>query len=409
MRSLPLLVALLVAALLPATAAAKPRPLGVPAKQLHAAFACDAPLKGAAKTPVLLVPGTGEDPDFFDWNYEPALAQLGIPFCTVTLPEHGTGDIQVAAEYVVSAIRRMHARTGHRIDLIGHSQGGMVPRWGLRFWPDTRGMLDDLVGLAASNHGTTAADAVCGNGCTAATWQQRDGSKFIAALNAGSETWRGISYTSVYTHFDEIVTPNQDAQTGSTSLRTGPGSKANVAIQDICPNDTADHLQLGSSDAVGYALAIDALTHAGPADPSRIPATTCLQPAQPGVNPATGPGDAAASYAKVAQQFNSGKMLSAEPPLACYVTRSCAKAPLTVTAKPRTLHVGRRARVRIRVRRADGHAVRGARVRLGGRTAHTGRRGRAVLRVRFAHAGRKTLRVRKAGFATRTLHVRVKR
>jgi hypothetical protein len=102
-------------------------------------------------------------------------------------------------------------------------------------------------------------------------------------------------------------------------------------------------------------------------------------------------------------------MLSAEPPLACYVTRSCAKAPLTVTAKPRTLHVGRRARVRVRVRRADGHAVRGARVRLGGRTAHTGRRGRAVLRVRFAHAGRKTLRVRKAGFATRTLHVRVKR
>jgi hypothetical protein len=408
MRSAPVLAALLVAALLPATAAAGPRPLSVPAKQLHAAFACDASLEGAARTPVLLVPGTGEDPDFFNWNYEPALARLGIPFCTVTLPEHGTADIQVAAEYVVSAIRRMHARTGHRIDVIGHSQGGMVPRWGLRFWPDTRRMVDDLVGLAASNHGTTAADAVCGTGCSAATWQQRDGSKFIAALNAGSETWRGISYTSVYTHLDEIVTPNQDAQTGSTALRTGPGAKSNVAVQDICPNDVADHLQLGSSDAVGYALAIDALTHAGPADASRIPMTTCLAPAQPGVNPATGPSDAAASYAKVAQQFNSGKVLSAEPPLACYVTRSCARPPLRVMAKPRTLHAGQRARVRVRVRRADGHAVRGARVRLGGKTARTGRRGRAVLRVRFAHAGRKSLRVRKAGFATRTLRVRVK-
>ena len=142
MRSLLVLAALLLAALLPATAAAKPRPLSVPAKQLHAAFACDTSLKGAAKTPVLLVPGTGEDPDFFDWNYEPALQQLGIPFCRVTLPEHGTGDIQVAAEYVVSAIRRMHARTGHRIAVIGHSQGGMVPRWGLRFWPDTRRMVE---------------------------------------------------------------------------------------------------------------------------------------------------------------------------------------------------------------------------------------------------------------------------
>jgi triacylglycerol esterase/lipase EstA (alpha/beta hydrolase family) len=409
MRFLLVCAALLLAALLPATAAARPRPLSVPAKQLHAAFACDAPLEGAARTPVLLVPGTGEDPDFFDWNYEPALAKLGIPFCTVTLPEHGTADIQVAAEYVVSAIRRMHARTGHRVDVIGHSQGGMVPRWGLRFWPDTRRMVDDLVGLAASNHGTTGADAVCGNGCSAATWQQRDGSKFIAALNAGAETWKGISYTSVYTHFDEIVTPNQDAQTGSTALRTGPGAKSNVAVQDICPSDSADHLQLGSSDAVGYALAIDALTHAGPADASRIPATTCLQPAQPGVNPATGPSDAAASYAKVAQQFNSGKVLSAEPPLACYVTRSCARPVLRVTARPRTLHAGQRAHVRVRVRRADGHAVRGARVRLGGKTVRTGRRGRAVLRVRFTHAGRKALRVRKAGFAPRTLHVRVRR
>src|SRR3954464_13068169 len=82
MRFLPVCAALLLAALLPATAAARPRPLSVPAKQLHAAFACDAPLEGAARTPVLLVPGTGEDPDFFDWNYEPALAKLGIPFCT---------------------------------------------------------------------------------------------------------------------------------------------------------------------------------------------------------------------------------------------------------------------------------------------------------------------------------------
>jgi pimeloyl-ACP methyl ester carboxylesterase len=409
MRLYPLLAAVLAAALLPAAASAKPRPLSVPKAQLRASFACDGSLKGAARTPVLLVPGTGEDPDFFAWNYEPALRRLGVRFCTVTLPEHGTGDIQVAAEYVVSAIRRMHARTGHRIAVLGHSQGGMVPRWALRFWPDTRRMIDDLVGLAASNHGTTAARSACASGCSAATWQQRDDSKFIAALNAGVETWKGISYTSAFTHFDEIVTPNQDAQTGSTALHTGAGQIANVAVQDLCPNDTADHLQLGSSDAVGYALAIDALTHAGPAEAARVPATTCLQPAQPGVNPATGAGDAATSYAKVAQQFGSGKVLSAEPPLKCYVTRSCAKARLRVTARPRTLHAGRRARVRVRVRRADGHAVRGARVHLGGRTVRTGRHGRAVLRVRFAHAGRKPLKVRKAGFATRALHVRVKR
>src|SRR4051812_9557997 len=101
MRLYPLLAAVLATALLPAAASAKPRPLSVPKAQLRASFACDGSLKGAARTPVLLVPGTGEDPDFFDWNYEPALQRLGVRFCTVTLPEHGTGDIQVAAEYVV--------------------------------------------------------------------------------------------------------------------------------------------------------------------------------------------------------------------------------------------------------------------------------------------------------------------
>jgi hypothetical protein len=43
-------------------------------------------------------------------------------------------DIQTAGEYVVYAIRTMPAAYGGRIDIIGHSQAGMVPRWALRFW-----------------------------------------------------------------------------------------------------------------------------------------------------------------------------------------------------------------------------------------------------------------------------------
>src|SRR4051794_15105023 len=226
----------------------KPGPaLSVPADRLAASLACTGDLAGSPATPVLLVPGTGEDPDFFAWNYDPALTKLGIPHCAVTLPAHGTGDIQVAGEYVVAAIRTMHERAaGRRISVLGHSQGGMVPRWALRFWPDTRPMVDDLVGLASSNHGTAGAKTICNPQCTAATWQQRDDSAFIRALNDPQETFEGISYTNVYTRFDEIVTPNQDAATGSTSLRTGGGRIANVAVQDVCPADTADHLVLGS-------------------------------------------------------------------------------------------------------------------------------------------------------------------
>jgi len=68
-------------------------------------------------------------------------------------------DIQGAGGYVVNGIRTMYARAGRRISIYGHSHGGEVPRWALRFWPDTRRMFADAVGAARPNHGTVVADA----------------------------------------------------------------------------------------------------------------------------------------------------------------------------------------------------------------------------------------------------------
>src|SRR3954471_8677246 len=133
------------------------------------------------------------------------------------------GDIQVSAEYVVFALRRMREQAGRRVSIIGFSQGGMIGRWALRWWPDTRADVEDLVGLAPSNHGTASARTVCQSSCPAAYWQQRDDSRFTAALNAGQETFAGIDYTVAFTHADEVVTPNADAATGSSALRTGGG------------------------------------------------------------------------------------------------------------------------------------------------------------------------------------------
>src|SRR6202008_2381706 len=96
------------------------------------------------------------------------------------------------------------------------------------------------------------------------------------------ETFAGVSYTVAYTHTDWVVTPNQDAETGSSSLRTGDGEITNVAIQDICPTDVNEHLAIGTTDNVAYAVAIDALSHPGPADVSNIdPIKVCAQPFQP--------------------------------------------------------------------------------------------------------------------------------
>jgi pimeloyl-ACP methyl ester carboxylesterase len=309
--------------------------LTVPQSALDASLVCTGSVTGAARAPVLLVPGTGGDPaQNYSWSWEPALNKLGIPWCDVTLPDHTQGDVQVAAEYIVNAIRTMYARAGRKISIIGHSQGGMLPRWAFRFWPDTRGMVDDDIGFAASNHGTTGAKFACMPGCSPAAQQQSDTSQFIAALNSYQETFPGISYTEVFTHFDEIVTPNSD-DTGSSSVHGGGGEITNVAIQEVCPADISDHLALGTQDNTAYALAIDALSHPGPAIPSNVPMSVCTDPLMPGINKTTYPADVASAAIGFAENEADAPSTTTEPPLKCYVTASCLESRAAVEGKAR--------------------------------------------------------------------------
>ncbi|GAC1438087.1 MAG: hypothetical protein NVSMB51_13380 [Solirubrobacteraceae bacterium] len=318
-------------------------PLTVPEATLAAALHCSGPLGGTPHAPVLLSPGTGITPaQEYGFTYEPALNRLGIPWCAVTMPFNTLGDVQTAAEYLVHAIRTMHTAAARPIAIIGHSQGGMSMRWALRFWPDTRPMVDDVIGFAASNHGTTLVDAggLCAVQCVPAVWQQRTKSAFIAALNSGPETFPGISYTNVYTHTDEVVTPNADSS-GSSSLHTGGGRITNVAIQELCPADLAEHLLLATTDPVAYALAIDALTHDGPADPARVNRAVCSQLFQPGVDPATGTANlgllfAAPGIAAAAAPVNAigAPDVTSEPPLRCYVSAACPPGAPALSAPP---------------------------------------------------------------------------
>lgn len=296
-------------------------PLSVPKAQLRAALTCTPGVAHASRNPILLVPGTNLDPESnFSWNYERALKALGRPYCTVKLPFHTMGDAQVAGEYVVYAMRRMARDSGRKVHVLGFSQGGMLPRWALRFWPDTRKLVDDVVGLDPSNHGTLDSAVLCQASCPPAYWQQATGSSFNAALNSATETFAGISYTVVYSRTDEVVTPNLDAS-GSSSLHTGKGRIANVAVQEICPADVSEHLAMGSYDPVGYALAIDAFTHRGPARADRIASATCTQPFQPGVDPSSFAADYAGYLAAVGNSAVASPFVTAEPELKRYTRR----------------------------------------------------------------------------------------
>jgi triacylglycerol lipase len=177
---------------------------------------------------------------------------------------YGTAEISGSARQLDAFVARVRSATGAaKVSLVGHSQGGMMPRYYLKFLGGT-GEVDDLVGLAPSNHGTTNPLAgPAGVFCRACT-QQIAGSAFLRNLNAGDETPGAVSYTQVVTRYDEVVIPH-------TSGFLAPGANTtNVRLQDRCPADFTEHLGI-IYDPVAFQWVSNALARRGPADPAFRP------------------------------------------------------------------------------------------------------------------------------------------
>ena len=293
-------------------------PLTVPEPELAAALSCPVAFTHADHPPVLLVHGTAITPEqSWAWNYAKVLPGLGYDVCTVRLPDHALGDIQVASDYVVFAVRTMAAASNRRIAVIGHSQGGLEPRWALRWWPDLRSLVDDYVGLASPNHGIYAADACAQSGnCWPAVWQMAENSHFLAVLNSVDEAAVPVSYTNVYSLTDELVQP--EVPTPTSALRAAT-NVTNLAIQDVCPGRPVHHVGL-LADAVTFAIVMDALDHEGPADPSRLAASICTQTLMPGVTAADVAAGNLMVYGDGAIAFSEHSGTPAEPPVAPYAS-----------------------------------------------------------------------------------------
>jgi len=236
-----LLVGLLLGGLGSSGYAREPR-LDVPAKKLRSALFCQESVVRAARTPVLLVPATGVDgSEAWPDGLQVSLRADGVPSCYVNLPRHATADIQVAVEYVVYAIRQMRTRGGRDIAVYGISQGGLLPRFALTYWPSLRKHVTDVVLLAGTHHGTTAFSSLaasCDVRChfTAAAWQQAAGSDLLKALNRRGrpETFGPTSWTTVRTLDDEVVQP-----TGGAHPTSALQGASNLVIQSICPGGFA--------------------------------------------------------------------------------------------------------------------------------------------------------------------------
>jgi triacylglycerol lipase len=201
----------------------------------------------------------------------PALERRGYCVWALDYGHRGTDRIEGSAAELRDFVDRVLAVTGaQRVSIVGHSQGGMMPRWYIKFL-DGSGKVDDLVGLSPSNHGTTNPFAWPAGryGDCEACLQQIAGSRFLRTLNAGDETPAPVSYTVVQTRYDEVVTPYRSAFLPATA----DGRVTNVLLQDRCPNDISEHLAI-QGDPIAIQWVLDALGRPGPADPAFRPSCT---------------------------------------------------------------------------------------------------------------------------------------
>lgn len=290
LSSLPLALAIVALATAPADAQQLPVVYNGALGYAHASPSASPPgandwscqPSAAHPRPVVLVHGTFADMSDSWQALSPLLHNHGYCVFALNYGAHGgseavgvyaVGEIAASAAELSSFVDRVLAATGaSKVDLVGHSQGGMMPRYYLK---DLGGAskVGTLVGLAPSNHGTTLnglftlghnfpeANSFFGN-CPACG-EQEAGSAFLTELNAGGETVPGVGYTVIESRYDEVVTPYTSA------FLNGPGVN-NITLQDQCPLDLGEHLSM-PYDHIADADVLTALDPSHPQHPACTP------------------------------------------------------------------------------------------------------------------------------------------
>ncbi len=235
--------------------------------------------------PVVLVNGTFANEDDNWQAVSPLLYNNG--YCVFTFNYggppllslfYGVGDIPTSATQLATFVNQVKTATGvSQVDLVGHSQGGMMPNWYLKFLggapsvhtfvalaPDNRGTtLDGLTQMAAyipnlPNLVNQGLSSVCLS-CV----QQEAGSSVVTTLDASGITVPSVSYTVISTIYDEVVTPWQSQQLSGSNV-------TNIVLQDQCAVDHDGHAGI-VYDHIALRDMLNALDPAHPVAPACTP------------------------------------------------------------------------------------------------------------------------------------------
>ena len=294
MRASRLVLAAVPAAVMTLSAAlpaAADEPLPVPYQFLPSAIAAGAQVNAPGTNdwectpspehprPVVLVHGTGGNKSTNWATYGPLLKNEG--YCVFALTYGapassptghdalgGFGDMRASAAQLAKFVGEVRAATGSdQVDLIGHSQGTLMPAHYIKFlggapavknyisiapvWNGTG--TDPVRPLSALANAFGVQFPVCVS-CP----QLLTGSEFITDLHEGGLASPGVEYLNIMSEYDELVVPYTSG--------AAPGM-TNTVIQDLCPEDFADHLQLAADPNVAR-LVLNRLdpAHAQPVD-----------------------------------------------------------------------------------------------------------------------------------------------
>ncbi len=222
----------------------------------------------AHPSPVVIVHGTLGDRSSLLNRLSSTMKRAGYCVFSLDYGLRATRPIEDSAAQLKTYVDRVLSATGAaKVSMVGHSQGGMMPRYYITFLGGA-GKVDDLIGLAPSNHGTSnplllfpGLSYLC-----PACLQQKTGSGFLRSLNAGDETPASVSYTNIVTQYDAVVLPY------TSGYLSGPQT-TNIRLQAKCRSALVGHVLL-PANGPAIRLVLDALGRPGPASPTYRP--SCL-------------------------------------------------------------------------------------------------------------------------------------
>ncbi|WP_232663477.1 esterase/lipase family protein [Pseudonocardia sp. TRM90224] len=194
--------------------------------------------------------------------------------------------MEESAEQLDAFVDEVLASTGaERVDLVGHSEGTLMPQYWLQFLGGAD-VTDDYVAVTPLYDGTLAkplpvaeladglgvrepASAVVGVPCGSCP-QFISGSPYLERMHAqpGGAAVPGITYTTVMTRYDQLVVPY------TSGVLDAPNA-TNIVVQDGCEIDLSDHLSIISTARTGQ-IVLNALDPASAVEPPCRPSLPAL-------------------------------------------------------------------------------------------------------------------------------------